>query len=40
MEIWELVIIPSIRDKYQSMKCNMNNIIKSIYMSMRCLLVF
>ena len=40
MEIWERVIIPSIRDKYQSMKCNMNNIIKSIYMSMRCLLVF
>jgi hypothetical protein len=39
-EIWDRVIVPSIRDKYQSMKCNMNNKIKSIYLSMRCLLEF
>ena len=39
-EICERAIIPSIRDKYQSMKCNMNSRIKSIYMSMRCLLAF
>ena len=32
MNIWDRVI-----DKYQSMKCNMNNKIKSIYMSMRIL---
>jgi hypothetical protein len=30
-DIWDRVIVPSIRDKYQSMKCNMNNKIKSIY---------
>jgi len=29
-EIWGRVIVPSIRDKYQSMKCNMNNKIKSV----------
>jgi hypothetical protein len=29
-EIWGRVIVPSIRDKYQSMKCNMKNKIKSI----------
>ena len=39
-DIWERVIVPSIRDKYQSMKCNMNNKIKSIYLSMRNLLVY
>jgi hypothetical protein len=39
-EIWGRVIIPSIRDKYQSMRCNMNNKIKSIYLSMRFLLEF
>jgi hypothetical protein len=31
------VIVPAIGDKYQSMKCNMTNKIKSIYMSMRIL---
>jgi hypothetical protein len=36
-EIWGRVIIPAVRDKYQSMKCNMNNRVKSIYMSMRIL---
>ena len=39
-EICGRVIVPSIRDKYQSMKCNMNNKIKSIYLSMRFLLEF
>jgi len=39
-EIWGRVIVPSIRDKYQSMKCNMNNEIKSIYLSMRFFLDF
>jgi len=39
-EIWGRVIVPSIRDKYQSMKCNMNYKIKSIYLSMRFLLDF
>ena len=39
-EIWGRVIVPSIRDKYQSMKCNLNNKIKSIYLSMRFLLQF
>jgi hypothetical protein len=34
-EIWGRVIVLAVRDKYQSMKCNMNNKIKSIYMSMR-----
>jgi hypothetical protein len=29
-EIWGRVIIPSIRDKYQSMKCNMNNNIEHL----------
>ncbi len=32
--IWERVIVPSIMRKYQNMKCNLNNNIKSIYMSM------
>ena len=36
-EIWGGVIVPAVRDKYQSKKCNMNNKIKSIYMSMRIL---
>ena len=39
-DIWDRVIVPSIRDKYQSMKCNMNNKIKSIYLSMRYLLEY
>jgi hypothetical protein len=39
-DIWDRVIVPSIRDKYQSMKCNMNNKIKSIYLSMRYLLTY
>ncbi len=39
-DILERVIVPSIRDKYQSMKCNMNNKIKSIYLSMRYLLEY
>ena len=34
-DIWERVIVRSIRDKYQGMRCNMNNKIKAIYMSMR-----
>jgi hypothetical protein len=34
-DIWDRVIVRSIRDKYQGMRCNMNNKIKSIYMSMR-----
>jgi len=34
-EIWDRVIVPLIREKYQGMRCNMNNKIKSIYMSMR-----
>ncbi len=38
--VWGRVSIPSIRDKYQSMKCNMNNKIKSIYLSMRFLFLF
>jgi hypothetical protein len=33
-DIWERVIVPSIMRKYQYMKCNLNNDIKSIYMSM------
>jgi hypothetical protein len=33
-DIWERVIVPSIMRKYQNMKCNLNNDIKSIYMSM------
>jgi hypothetical protein len=39
-DIWERVIVPSIRDKYQSMRCNMNNKIKSVYLSMRNVLVY
>ena len=34
MDIWGRVIVPAVRDKYQSMKCNIHNKIKSIYMSM------
>jgi len=33
-DIWERVIVPSIARKYQNMKCNLNNDIKAIYMSM------
>ncbi len=36
-EIWGREIVPAVRDKYQSMKCNMNNKIKTFYMSMRIL---
>ena len=36
-DIWERVIVRSIRDKYQGMRCNMNNKINAIYMSMRYL---
>jgi hypothetical protein len=37
-DIWERVIVPLIMRKYQSMKCNINNDIKSIYMGMmKCL---
>jgi hypothetical protein len=39
-DIWYRVIVPSIRDTYQSMKCNMNNKIKSMYLSMRYLLEY
>ena len=38
--IWGRVIILAVRDKYQSMKCNMNNTIKRIYLSMKCLFEF
>jgi hypothetical protein len=33
-DIWERVIVPSIRMNYTNMKCNLNNDIKSIYLSM------
>ncbi len=33
-DIWERVIVPSVSRKYQNMKCNLNNEIKSIYLSM------
>ena len=33
-DIWERVIVPSIRRKYMNMKCNLNNEIKTIYLSM------
>ncbi len=33
-DIWERVIVPSIRMKYTNLKCNLNNSIKSIYLSM------
>ncbi len=33
-DIWERVIVPSIRMKYTNMKCNLNNNIKAIYRSM------
>ena len=33
-DIWERVIVPSISRKYMNMKCNLNNEIKGIYMSM------
>ncbi len=32
-DIWERVIVPSIMRKYMNIKCNLNNNIKSIYMS-------
>ena len=33
-DIWERVIVPTIMRKYQHLKCNLNNEIKSIYLSM------
>jgi hypothetical protein len=33
-DIWEGVIVLSIRMKYTNMKCNLNNNIKAIYLSM------
>jgi hypothetical protein len=33
-DIWERVIVPSIRMKYTNMKCKLNNNIKLIYLSM------
>ena len=33
-DIWKRVIVPSVMRKYQHMKCNLNNDIKSLYMSM------
>ena len=38
-DIWGRVVVPAVRDKYQSMKCNLNNKIKSIYMGMTILLL-
>jgi hypothetical protein len=32
-DIWERVKVPTIMQKYQHMKCNLNNEIKSIYLS-------
>jgi hypothetical protein len=37
-DIWGRVVVPAVRDKYQSMKCNLNSKIKSIYMGMKILL--
>ena len=34
-EIWGRVVVPAVRDKYQSMKCNLNNKIKSVYLGMK-----
>jgi hypothetical protein len=39
-DIWYRAIVPSFRYKYQSMKCNMNNRVKSIYLSMKYLLEY
>ncbi len=33
-DIWERVIVPSVMRKYLNMKCNLNNDIKLVYMSM------
>jgi hypothetical protein len=33
-DIWQRLIVPSVMRKYQNMKCNLNNDIKSLYMSM------
>ena len=35
MDIWNRVIVPSIREKYLSMRCNMTTKIKGIYQSMK-----
>jgi len=34
MDMWNRVIVPSIREKYLSMRCNLTTKIKGIYMSM------
>ncbi len=34
-DMWDRVIVHSISRKYQNMKCNLNNNIKSIYLSMK-----
>ena len=34
MDMWNRVIVPSIREKYQSMRCNMTTRVKGIYLSM------
>jgi hypothetical protein len=34
-DIWDRVIVPSVMRKYQHMKCNLNNDIRSLYMSMK-----
>jgi hypothetical protein len=39
-DIWDRVIVPSIRMKYINTKWNLNNKIKGIYMSMRFVLVY
>lgn len=36
-DIWGRVVVPAVRDKYQSLKCNLNNKIKSVYMGMKML---
>ena len=39
-DIWERVIVPSVARKYQNMKCNLNNDIKLIHMSMKLDVLF
>jgi len=38
-DIWGRVVVPAVRDKYQSMKCNLNNKIKSVYLGKTILLL-
>ena len=41
MDIWNRVVVPSIREKYQSMRCNMTTRIKTIYLSMKiCIRIY